>query len=124
MSLPNERTEAIYTSIVDYRLTRGVSPTYREIAEDCGIDQARISYHLDHLERVGRVTRVPGQNRNIRLGGTRETRYEGELVYQGAITNLDIYGIHESVAPVQWDPEERKPGRLIFYPDPPKLKEE
>ena len=45
----------------------GYSPNYREIGNQLGFAPSVVKYHLERLERQGKVTRVPGRARTLRI---------------------------------------------------------
>jgi len=55
--------------IQDYTARRGFSPSLREIAAGCGLSLNAVSRYLGQLEAQGRVTRIPGQARSVRVVG-------------------------------------------------------
>jgi len=79
MSRKNEATrEAILAYIIQYkRLHDGTSPSIREIGDACKIaSKSTVKYHLDELERTGRITTEFAISRSIRVPG-------GEWIYRG-----------------------------------------
>ena len=56
--------------IREFRLEHGTCPTYGEIAHGIGFSpksKGRIGQIVDHLERTGRIRRLPGRSRSIEL---------------------------------------------------------
>jgi DNA-binding MarR family transcriptional regulator len=45
----------------------GPPPTYRELAEVLGTVTSVVAHHLDHLEEIGRVKKIPGIARGLAL---------------------------------------------------------
>jgi Mn-dependent DtxR family transcriptional regulator len=45
----------------------GYAPTYREIADELGINQVQVLYSVKTLERVGIIEKSKGKHRAIRL---------------------------------------------------------
>jgi DNA-binding MarR family transcriptional regulator len=60
-------TEPIFQFICTFIQSRTVSPTLKEIADGCFVSVNTVVYHLDKLEKRGRISRQPGKHRNIRL---------------------------------------------------------
>lgn len=58
-------TEEIYRFILEHRTERGISPTYREIADAMFISTGTVQRHLLRLEYWGRIGRLPGRARGI-----------------------------------------------------------
>ncbi len=62
---PRERVLAF---LRDYIAARGFPPTVREIAAAAGLSSTSVaSYHLAALEAEGRIQRIPGRSRAIRI---------------------------------------------------------
>ena len=59
--------EQVYRFIQRYSHEQGGSPSYREIASGCFIAYSTVVRLLEQLEAQGRIQRVQGQNRSIRL---------------------------------------------------------
>jgi SOS-response transcriptional repressor LexA len=59
--------EAIYAFIQAYIAEHGFSPSIREIADACFLSIAATARYLDKLEGAGRISRLHGQPRTIRL---------------------------------------------------------
>lgn len=54
--------------IARYTSERGFSPSVREIATACDISSTSVvTYHIRRLEVEGRLTRVPGSPRTLRV---------------------------------------------------------
>ena len=63
-----ERREAIVAFVGRYIDEHGYSPTYREIMAACDIGSTSVAeWHVGRLARDGRITRVPGVPRTIRM---------------------------------------------------------
>jgi DNA-binding transcriptional regulator YhcF (GntR family) len=67
MSQDGDNTERIYEYLVEEWTERTHIPSYREIAEACGLGVTTIVYHLDKLEGQGRIIREANKARAIRL---------------------------------------------------------
>jgi len=80
MKTKNEITRnRILEFIIQYkREHEGASPSFREICAGCYLASvSTVKYHLEELERTGRIERdEDNPNRNIRVPG-------GEWVYRG-----------------------------------------
>ena len=62
------KREAIVAFVGQYVDEHGYSPTYREIMAACDIGSASVAeWHVGRLARDGRITRVPGVPRTIRV---------------------------------------------------------
>lgn len=62
----NQRAMLVY--IYRYRAANGQSPSMAEIAENTAMASTNtVSYHLDRLEDMGLVTRVPRRARAVRF---------------------------------------------------------
>ncbi len=59
--------EQVYAFIEDYIRQVGFSPTVREIAIRCGLSLQKTTDALSMLEARGKITRVKGTQRNIRI---------------------------------------------------------
>lgn len=60
--------ERIVEYVTRHTAERGFSPSLREIGIACGISSTSVvEYHLRRLEADGRVTRVPGSPRTLRV---------------------------------------------------------
>ena len=66
LTVISQREQIIYGFIGDYRKHNGYSPSMREIGEFIGIGSTSlISYYLDRLEMLGKITRNPKIPRSI-----------------------------------------------------------
>ena len=66
--MPDEMLDRIYAFIHAYAAAhQGLTPSQREIAAGCYINVAYVGRYLDLLEARGRLERVRGQARSIRL---------------------------------------------------------
>jgi len=63
----DQMTEAIYTFIERFIEEYGIPPSQREIAAACFLVRSAVIRHLDRLEAYGRIVRIPGKSRGIRL---------------------------------------------------------
>jgi SOS-response transcriptional repressor LexA len=71
---PCPRCEAIVAAIASDTAENGWPPSYREIAVMTGFaSQSAVVYHLDELDRAGRIERGPGA-RCVRLVALAEGR--------------------------------------------------
>ncbi len=64
---PDEISAQVYDFIQAYIDEHGFAPTQREIALGCYMSKTNIIRYLDRLEMQGRIIRIPGQPRSIRL---------------------------------------------------------
>jgi repressor LexA len=65
---PTEPQQRILSFIRNYMRREGRPPTNREIGQAVGIrSTGHVDHHLSALERKGRITRVRGKSRGIRL---------------------------------------------------------
>ena len=63
-----DTTREVFNFIRDYLAMHTWSPSYREIADGCGLAwPSSVSRHLDRLEDWGLIRREPGQARSIAL---------------------------------------------------------
>ena len=63
-----ETRDAIVAFVGRYIDENGYSPTYREIMAACDIGSTSVAeWHVGRLARDGRITRVPGVPRTIRV---------------------------------------------------------
>jgi DNA-binding MarR family transcriptional regulator len=60
-------TETIFQFLCTYIHSRNVSPTLQEIADGCYVGVTTVVYHLDKLEKRGRISRDSNKHRSIRL---------------------------------------------------------
>ena len=63
----NQTTEDIYAFIERYIEEYGIPPSQRDIAKGCYLANSAVIRHLDRLEAWGRIQRIPGKSRGIRL---------------------------------------------------------
>jgi len=69
----NKTRESILQFIHQFFDDRGYAPTVRDILRGCGISSpAVVQYHLDVLQREGRIHRDPEVFRSIRLAGVKK----------------------------------------------------
>lgn len=66
-SMIQQKLNMMYGFIQDYTARRGFSPSLREIAAGCDLSLNSVFRHLRQLEAQGRVTRIPGQTRSVRV---------------------------------------------------------
>ena len=60
------RRQQVLSFIVDFTAANGHSPTYREIAEGCGLRSTSAVWHHVHLlEAIGVLSRKKGKPRSI-----------------------------------------------------------
>lgn len=60
--------DAAYNYIIENIMTKGTTPTVREIGKSIGVTSTRTVYlYLDELEAQGKIRRSPGKKRNIEL---------------------------------------------------------
>ena len=59
--------ETVYTFLHEYSQKNGFSPSIREISAGCFINGATVLRYLDILEAQGRIERVAGKARSIRI---------------------------------------------------------
>ena len=57
----------VYGFVQDHTARTGFSPSMREIATGCGLSLNAVFRYLGRLEMQGRVTRIPGQARSVRV---------------------------------------------------------
>lgn len=62
-----ERMEAIYAFIELFYMQHRMTPTQREIAEECYLSRGTVLRYLDLLEARGLIERTPFKARSIRL---------------------------------------------------------
>ena len=62
-----ESREALFNFIVDYQGDHGYPPKYREMEAATGIPISNVKYHLDVLVEMGRIERIPGSPRAIKV---------------------------------------------------------
>ncbi len=63
--------DAIINFIIEYKTEHGgLCPSYAQICAGCNISSlSMLSYHLERLQDMGRVSRGDGEARNITLPG-------------------------------------------------------
>jgi len=62
--------QRMYMFIVTYIATHhGLSPSFKEIGEQCGLVSSGVEYHLLRLEKKGWIVRQPARHRSITLVG-------------------------------------------------------
>ena len=62
------KTDEVYDYIYDCITKRRYSPTVREIGDMVHLDStSSVAYHLEKLEKLGRIVRNPNKNRAIEL---------------------------------------------------------
>ena len=59
--------EEIYAFIKEYISTNGISPSFREIGDGCFVSQPTVVRYIDILEAQGRILRLSGVARSLRL---------------------------------------------------------
>lgn len=57
----------ILTRIRDFRLTRGLSPTMQELADELGVSKVTVFEHVEALIRKGALHREPNKARSLEL---------------------------------------------------------
>lgn len=66
MPQPDNRRR-VYAFLRSYFQQHQSSPSVREIAEALEVTPSTVQKHLDILERMGKIVRIPRQARGIRL---------------------------------------------------------
>lgn len=62
--------QRIYDFIVDFITSKGYSPSVREICDGIGMNStATVSYHLDILEKLGKIKTEINKTRTISIPG-------------------------------------------------------
>ncbi len=80
------RQRQILDVITNHRASFGISPTVREIGLAIGVTSTSTVYgHLQNLERLGALERIPGSPRSLRPVGnmTRCSECDGPLTETG-----------------------------------------
>jgi SOS-response transcriptional repressor LexA len=67
-ALSDQRTLQIYACIRDWLLHKGMSPSLRDIGDECGMSHTSTITHLSRLEGMGWIEREYKIPRSIRLG--------------------------------------------------------
>lgn len=67
MAHTNETADQIYQFILGFYHEQGVYPTQREIADGCNLARSSVYYQLNRLEAQGRIERLPGRQRSLRI---------------------------------------------------------
>lgn len=62
-----ETTSAVHAFIRRYCAQNGLPPSQREIGAACYLSQPGVIRHLDRLAMQGKIERIPGKSRGIRL---------------------------------------------------------
>ncbi|MBD8527373.1 transcriptional repressor LexA [Pseudomarimonas arenosa] len=123
MQLTDTQT-AILELIAERLETEGVPPSQTEIAAAMGFKGVRAAqYHLDALEKIGAIERVPGRARGIRLKH-QPAAVQGALDLDTAL-RLPVLGQVAAGRPIeagedrQFNPEDYLLlDRLCFHPTP------
>jgi DNA-binding GntR family transcriptional regulator len=90
MNQTNERVELVYQYIKKCLTDKRLSPTQREIAQDCKLSVATVTDYLSRLEAQGRIARTPLISRSIRLtDNTSQSDETAEEVYQFICDSLE-----------------------------------
>lgn len=85
--------DQIYNFIESYILShQGRSPSMREIGNAFGLVKSNVLFHLNHLEKQGKLTILPGA-RGIRLQGM----MVGQVIYGNDI-RLKVQMVKDGVA--------------------------
>lgn len=69
MAIKLTKKQALIVDFInDYTMTRGVSPTYREIMTALGLSSvSAVAEHIDNLVTKGALRKVPGAARSLEL---------------------------------------------------------
>lgn len=67
MNQGDERRRDIVRFIRAFTKKNDYAPTQREIAEAVGLYKNGVAYHLDVLEKQGKIKTTPGKARSIRV---------------------------------------------------------
>jgi len=62
-----ETTRAVHAFIRCYWAENGLPPSQREIGSACYLSQPGVIRHLDRLAKQGKIARILGKSRGIRL---------------------------------------------------------
>ena len=85
----------ILTRIRDFRLTRGLSPTMQELADELGVSKVTVFEHVEALIRKGALHREPNKARSLEL--TREV----DLPDERRSTRLPLVGTIAAGSPIE-----------------------
>lgn len=66
----SEKVEEVYAFIEDYMEQNSLPPSIREIAQGCYLNVSTVSRYLGILEAQGRLQRIPGKARGLKLMGS------------------------------------------------------
>jgi LexA DNA binding domain len=66
----SEKAEEVYAFIEDYMEQNSLPPSVRDIAKGCYLNISTVSRYLGILEAQGRLQRIPGKARGLKLMGT------------------------------------------------------
>lgn len=65
--MTDELTDCVFTFLQNYIHHYHLPPTLREISTGCHMGTSTTLRHLDRLEMLGRISRIPGKARSIIL---------------------------------------------------------
>lgn len=65
--MTKDHAACIVESLKSFTAEHGYSPSFKELAEDCGISVTMVHYWLSRLRHDGRVNYQPGQPRTLVL---------------------------------------------------------
>ncbi len=69
-AMVTERTEAVFDFLVEYLDEHGYPPSVREIGQRIGVrSTSLVLFYLERLEAEGRIERVTGRARAVRILG-------------------------------------------------------
>jgi SOS-response transcriptional repressor LexA len=97
MSQNSDLAERIYSFIEVYIEEHQYAPTVREIARSCSISLGTVVYHLEELQKEGRLRRSRYKARSIRLLNTPQRLNElSEKIYQYIASSFQSEGLSPS----------------------------
>jgi len=96
---PTHKQRKILNFIENYYKINGSSPSYREIANHCGVSVGTVQDQLESLKKRGTISITPGRARSINLVNQRFSRSTQFLPLLGVISAGEGITIFEEPTP-------------------------
>ncbi len=96
---PTKKQERVLTFILNLTKTKGLPPTFREIAKELNVSVGTVQDQLQSLQKKGFLSWIPNKKRSIKLRGDDEIYPSIPVPLLGTISAGEGIIIHEETDP-------------------------
>ncbi len=96
---PTKKQEHVLAFILNFTKTKGLPPTFREIAKELNVSVGTVQDQLQSLQKKGFLSWAPNKKRSLRLRGADEIRPNVPVPLLGTISAGEGITIHEEPEP-------------------------